>query len=141
MLVRLMYASRAVPAVDQEELLAILKKSKANNPRHGITGVLCFSDGIFMQVLEGGRGAVNTLYGRIASDSRHTEVVLLHYEEVAERRFASWSMGQVNMSRLNPALVLKYSEHAKLDPYAVSGRISMALFDELVATASVMGQA
>jgi hypothetical protein len=141
MLVRLMYASRAVPAVDQEELIAILKKSKANNPKAGVTGVLCFSEGIFMQVLEGGRAAVNQLYNRIAADSRHSDVVLLHYEEIAERRFAGWSMGQVNMARLNPALLLKYSECAKLDPYAVSGKVSMALFEELVATAAVMGQA
>ena len=140
MLVRLMYASRAVPAVDQEELVAILKKSKANNPRAGVTGVLCFSEGIFMQVLEGGRTAINQLYNRIAADARHSDVVLLHYEEIAERRFAGWSMGQVNMARLNPALLLKYSECAKLDPYAVSGTVSMALFDELVATAAVMGQ-
>ena len=140
MLVRLMYASRALAAVDQEELLAILKKSKANNPKAGVTGVLCFSDGIFMQVLEGGRSGVNKLYNRIASDARHSDVVLLNYEEIAERRFAGWSMGQVNMARLNPALLLKYSECARLDPYAVSGKVSVALFDELVATAAVMGQ-
>ena len=140
MLVRLLYASRAVPAVDHEELLAILKKSKTNNPKVGITGVLCFSQGIFMQVLEGGRDAVSLLYNRIANDARHLEVVLLSYEEIAERRFAGWSMGQVNMARLNPAVLLKYSECARLDPYAVSGKVSMALFDELVATAAVMGQ-
>jgi hypothetical protein len=135
-----MYASRAVPAVDQEELLAILKKSKANNPKAGVTGVLCFSEGVFMQVLEGGRGAVNKLYNRIVADARHSDVLLLNYEEIAERRFAGWSMGQVNMARLNPALLLKYSECAKLDPFAVSGKVSVALFDELVATAAVMGQ-
>jgi hypothetical protein len=140
MLVRLMYASRAVPAVDQEELLAILKKSKSNNSKDGVTGVLCFSEGIFLQVLEGGRNPVNRLYNRITRDSRHSDVVLLNYEEVDERRFAGWSMGQVHMGRLNPALLLKYSETAKLDPYAVSGKVSVALFDELVATASVMGQ-
>jgi Sensors of blue-light using FAD len=142
MLVRLMYASRAVPAVDQEELIAILKKSKANNPKLGVTGVLCacFDSRVFMQVLEGGRSAVNRLYNRIANDPRHTDVELLAYEEISERRFAGWSMGQVNMARLNPALLLKYSECAKLDPYAVSGKVSVALFDELVATAAVMGQ-
>ena len=140
MLVRLMYVSRAVPAVDQEELLAILRKSKANNPQQGITGVLCFSEGIFLQVLEGGRSAVNRLYNRIACDERHTQVELLGYEEIGERRFAGWAMGQVNMARLNPGLLLKYSEKATLDPYAVSGAVSMALFQELVATASVVGQ-
>jgi hypothetical protein len=141
MLVRLLYASRAVAAVDQEALVAILRKSKANNPALGVTGVLCFSGGIFLQVLEGGRMAVNQLYHRIAADNRHTDVALLCYEEIGERRFAGWSMGQVNVSRLNPALLLKYSEKAVLDPYAVSGKVSMTLFEELVATASIMGQA
>ena len=140
MLVRLMYASRAVPAVDQEELIAILKKSKANNAKSGVTGALCFSQGVFIQVLEGGRTAVSTLYNRIANDARHTDVVLLNYDEIEERRFSGWSMGQVNMQRLNPALLLKYSECAKLDPYAVSGKVSMALFQEMVATAAIMGQ-
>src|SRR5512139_2138456 len=128
MLVRLLYASRAVPAVDHEALIAILKKSKANNLTLGVTGVLCFSEGIFLQVLEGGRGPVNRLYNRIAGDSRHTDVELLCYEEIGERRFAGWSMGQVDMSRLNPALLLKYSERATLDPFSVSGQVSMALF-------------
>lgn len=143
MLVRLMYASRAVPAVDQEELQSILRQSKANNPKLGVTGVLCacFDSRVFMQVLEGGRAAVNQLYHRIAVDPRHTDVELLAYDEISERRFAGWSMGQVNMARLNPALLLKYSECARLDPYSVSGQVSVALFDELVATAAVMGQA
>ena len=141
MLVRLMYASRAVPTVDQEALVAILRKSKANNPALGVTGVLCFSEGIFLQALEGGRSAVNQLYNRIASDPRHTNVELLNYAEIGERRFAGWSMGQVNISRLNPALLLKYSERPTLDPYSVSGAVSMSLFEELMATASIVGQA
>ena len=140
MLVRLMYASRAVPAVDHEELQAILRESRAGNPAAGITGVLCISEGIFLQVLEGGRSAVNRLYGRIVADPRHTDVELLSYQEIGERRFAGWAMGQVNVARLNRALLLKYSETAALDPYAVSGAGSMALFDELVATASVVCQ-
>jgi hypothetical protein len=141
MLVRLMYASRAVPALDQEELVTILRQSKANNPSSGVTGVLCYSGGIFLQVLEGGRSAVNKLYNRIGADPRHTDVELLLYEEIGERRFASWSMGQVNMSRLNPSLLLKYSATAALDPFSVSGKVSLALFEELVATASVIGHA
>ena len=142
MLVRLMYTSRAVTAVDQEELLAILKQSKANNTRSGVTGALCLcsTERIFIQVLEGGREAVNALYRRILADARHTDAVLLHYQEIDERRFPGWSMGQVNMSRLNPALLLKYSESARLDPYAVSGKATVALFEELVATAAIMGQ-
>lgn len=138
MLVRLMYASRATETVRSENLNAILKKSTQANPLVGITGVLCFSGNIFLQVLEGGRLQVSKLYSHIAQDPRHTDVVLLCYEEIEERSFAGWSMGQVNMDRLNPSLLLKYSETAMLDPYAVSGKVSMAMLNELVATASVM---
>jgi hypothetical protein len=138
MLVRLLYASRAVAAFDQEELGAILDTARRRNPGHGITGVLCYSQGIFLQVLEGGRGAVNALYNRIAADSRHTQVELLRYEEIGERRFAGWAMGQVDVARINPALLLKYSERAGIDPFSVSGKVSMALFDEVVATASMV---
>lgn len=138
MLVRLMYASRAVPSIDSDELHTILRQSKHNNPAHGITGLLCYSGGVFIQALEGGRSEVSQLYNRIAADPRHTEVVLLSFEEIGERRFAGWAMGQVNMARLNPALLLKYSATATLNPYSMCGRRSAALFDELVATASVM---
>ena len=140
MLVRLMYASRAAKPLDPEELAQILRQSRTANPKLGVTGVLCSSGELFIQVLEGGRAAVNRLYNRIIADSRHTEVTLLSYEEIGERRFAGWAMGQVNMARLNPALMLKYSETATLDPYAVSGKAAVALFDELVATAAVVCQ-
>lgn len=141
MLVRLLYASRAVDDVSQEELLKILSQSKANNPASGITGVLCSSGRTFLQVLEGGRTQVNSLYNHIAADCRHKDVVILSYEEICERKFSGWSMGLVNLDRINPSLLLKYSECATLDPYCVTGKASMALFDELMATASIMGQA
>lgn len=137
MLVRLMYASRAADARRPEVLNAILKHATNHNPSVGVTGVLCFSGEIFLQVLEGGRAQVSKLYNRIAADPRHTDVELIAFEEIGERSFAGWAMGQVNVSRLNAALLLKYSESAVLDPYAVSAKASRALFDELVATASV----
>ena len=90
-----------------------------------------------MQVLEGGRDVVSALYNRIANDPRHTDVILLQYEEITERRFAGWSMGQVNLARVNPAILLKYSTKAELDPYAGSGQASMAMLEELIATASI----
>jgi hypothetical protein len=141
MLVRLLYASRAADNVSQDELMRILAQSKSNNPAAGITGVLCASGRIFMQVLEGGRMQVNALYNQIAGDPRHKDVVILSYEEISERKFAGWSMGLVNLDRINPSLLLKYSECATLDPYGVSGRASAAMFDELMATASIVGQA
>ncbi len=140
MLVRLMYASRAAESVGHDELSAILKVSKKHNAEVGVTGVLCFSGGIFLQALEGGRNAVNALYNRIAQDKRHHDVVLLNYEEIGERKFSGWAMGQVNLARMNPATLLKYSETAVLDPYAVSWKASLALFDDLVAMAAIACQ-
>lgn len=137
MLVRLLYASRAAEALSPETIDAILASSRRRNPALGITGLLCHSGDTFMQVLEGGRESVNQLYTRICQDLRHRDVILLHYEEIAERRFAGWTMGQVNLQRVNPSILLKYSEKPVLDPYAASGQASMALLQELIATANI----
>ncbi|MBV5299831.1 MAG: BLUF domain-containing protein [Rhodoferax sp.] len=140
MLVRLLYASRAVDT-SPDAIESILHQSRAHNPASGVTGVLCYGGGIFLQVLEGGRMAVNELYGHILRDPRHTDVVLLHYQEITEREFAGWTMGEVNMSRINTSILLKYAEKPELDPYSVSGQVSLALLEELMATASIIGRA
>ena len=140
MLVRLLYASRAVnPATTPIE--EILAQSRQGNPGQGITGILCYGGGIFLQAIEGGRNAVNALYSHIQRDPRHNDVVLLLYEEIRERRFSGWTMGQVNMSKLNASILLKYSETPEFDPYSVSGDVSLALLEELMATASIIGRA
>jgi hypothetical protein len=74
-------------------------------------------------------------------DPRHQEVVLLHYAEITERRFGGWTMGQVNLTKLNTSIVLKYSERPELDPYSVSGEVSLALLEEMMLTASIIGRA
>jgi hypothetical protein len=140
MLVRLLYASRAIDPASAE-IEQILAQSRQGNPGLGITGILCYGGGIFLQAIEGGRGAVSDLYGHIQRDQRHKDVVLLHYEEISERRFSGWTMGQVNMSKINASILLKYAEKPELDPYSVSGKVSLALLEELMATASIMGRA
>ena len=139
MLVRLLYASRAVDT-SPDAIDAILAQSRQYNPTCGITGILCYGGGIFLQAIEGGRMAVSELYGHIQRDPRHKDVALLHYEEIAERRFGGWTMGQVNLTKLNHTTLLKYSEKPELDPYAVSGKMSLALLEELMATAAIVGR-
>jgi Sensors of blue-light using FAD len=141
MLVRLLYASRSAQTLSPDLIDAVLAASRKNNPALGVTGLLCHSGDIFMQVLEGGRDVVNQLYARICADPRHREVVLLHYEEITERQFAGWTMGQVNLARVNPSILLKYSERPVLDPFAVSGRVSMALLQELIDSACIISRA
>ncbi len=140
MLVRLLYASRAVDDKVCDVVQSIVNQSRQHNPQHGITGVLCHSDQVFMQVLEGGREAVNALYSHILRDTRHTDVMLLDYEEIVERRYAGWTMGQANMGKINPSILLKYSPLPVLDPHRMSGKVLLALIDELMATASIVGR-
>jgi hypothetical protein len=140
MLVRLLYASRAVDA-SPSAIESILHQSRDHNPQCGVTGVLCYGSGIFLQAIEGGRMAISELFGHIQRDPRHQDVVLLHYEEILERRFSGWTMGEVNMTRINASILLKYAEKPELDPYSVSGQVSLALLEELMATASVIGRA
>jgi hypothetical protein len=141
MLVRLLYVSRAVDPESGRAIESILSAARQHNLQNGITGILCYGGGIFLQAIEGGRGAVNDLYNHIIKDPRHQNVELLHYEEITERRFGGWTMGQVNLSKLNTSIVLKYSEKPEFDPYNVSGRVSLALLEELMATASIIGRA
>ena len=115
MLVRLLYASRAINT-QPEAIEGILAKSREFNPSTGITGILCYGGGIFLQAIEGGRSAVSELYGHIQQDARHKNVVLLQYEEITERRFSGWTMGQVNMEKINHSILLKYAEKPELDP-------------------------
>ena len=140
MLVRLLYASRLADNESASATESILAQSRTHNPASGITGILCYGGGIFLQALEGGRMAVSELYGHIQKDARHKDVVLLHYEEIMERRFGGWTMGQVNVAKLNTSILLKYSEKPEFNPYAVSGEVSLALLEELMATASIIGR-
>lgn len=139
MLVRLLYASRAVDS-SPDAIDGILSQSRAHNIPCGITGILCYGGGVFLQAIEGGRAAISELYGHIQRDPRHKDVVLLHYEEIAERRFGGWTMGQVNLTKVHAATLLRYSERPELNPYAVSGKVSLALLEELMVTAAIVGR-
>jgi len=141
MLVRLLYVSRSVHPETPEETESILSASREHNIANGITGVLCFGGGIYLQAIEGGRNQVNALYTHIVKDPRHKDVVILDYQEISERRFGGWTMGHVRLDKLNPSIVLKYSETPELDPYGVSGLVSFSLLEELMATASIVGRA
>lgn len=141
MLVRLVYASRSTESVTPEMLDKILASSRENNKATGITGVLCLcQDNVFLQVLEGGRAPVNDLYATLLTDGRHSDVLLLDYEEISERQFSSWRMGRVETDKLNPATILKYSETAVIDPYNLPGAVALDLLKELMSTAAIVGR-
>jgi len=140
MLVRLIYASRSTSPINDETVARILAQSEKHNLDAGVTGVLCVCHGdVFMQALEGGREEVNQLYAKLVRDTRHTDVTLLDYAEISERRFSSWRMGRVDLDKLNVGVILKYSEKPVLDPFCLPGRVALAFMEELMGTASIMG--
>jgi hypothetical protein len=140
MLVRLIYASRSTGPITDQVVEDVLAKSRENNPNAGITGVLCVCDSnVFMQLLEGGRDDVNRLYSRVIHDTRHTDVTLLEYSEITERRFTNWRMGRVDLDRINAGIVLKYSEKPRLDPFRVPGRVAIAVLQDIMEAALIVG--
>ena len=76
MLVRLLYASRAVDT-SPEAIESILNQARQHNPEMGITGILCYGGGIFLQAIEGGRVDIDRLLRRLLVDPRHSGLRIL----------------------------------------------------------------
>lgn len=93
MLFRLIYVSRAVRQIRSEDVDNILTVARARNAGLGITGLLLFADDNFIQVLEGDKEAVETVFASIERDSRHRGVTVLVREDAAHRDFPDWAMG------------------------------------------------
>ena len=88
------YMSKKVDYYDEDDLMHILNVSRKNNKQRGITGVLIYNRGYFIQILEGDRGIVNHIFfDRILKDKRHENIVVLSQGLTAKRDFANWDMG------------------------------------------------
>ncbi len=140
MLVRCLYASRIKTPLMASVLDEILDQSRKNNPKHGITGLLCHTHDSFVQVVEGGREPISSLLRSIYLDDRHQQMTILSFEEITERRFGNWTMGRVNVESINAAVLLKYSENTTLDPFTCSTHAMMSLLTELIATGSIVNR-
>jgi len=92
-MIRIVYVSFATKPFDEKELLHLLAKCRSNNTEQQITGQLIYSEGTFMQVLEGPRETVDASYARIKKDTRHHNVTLIERVTIDERQFGEWSMG------------------------------------------------
>ena len=129
MLIRLLYISRATGAITTTVTGTILESAKLHNPAAGITGVLCQGQGLFIQVLEGERSAVNRLYNNISKDKRHQDVELVALDEIKERKYHKWTMAHVIISENDPIIQLK---HPEFDPFQASGQQLKELIDDLL---------
>ncbi|MGY6561105.1 MAG: BLUF domain-containing protein [Luteibaculaceae bacterium] len=93
MLYFLCYKSRKSKDINDEDLLDILSVAQEKNRSLGLTGMLLYLDGKFLQVLEGERSAVLGLYDKIVRDRRHAEVVKITEGPLVNRNFPNWCMG------------------------------------------------
>jgi hypothetical protein len=110
----LVYVSSAVNLFSDDELAELLEKSRKNNHRLGITGILLYKDGNFMQFLEGPKEAVVSLAAKIKDDPRHHGLIVLLQEEHEEREFEEWSMGFKKLDSDMALGVSGYSEFLDL---------------------------
>ncbi|MDP5117355.1 MAG: BLUF domain-containing protein [Burkholderiaceae bacterium] len=135
MLTQLIYISRAVGPQTTTVTSQILETARAFNKSHNLTGVLCQGKGLYVQVLEGERSVVNSLYRRIAADSRHVDAEIVLFGEIKNRQFKDWSMALVNLSIDDPMVTMK---HPEFDPYSADSRAIIGLITELLSSSSAI---
>jgi hypothetical protein len=91
--IQLGYVSTAAAPMPREALLGMLHQARAANATFGITGLLLYHNGHFVQALEGAEDAVRDLYARICRDPRHRDVAIIFEQTIDQREFPDWSMG------------------------------------------------
>ncbi len=106
----LTYVSSALKPFSKSELEQLLVVSRENNAERGVTGMLLYKEGNFMQVLEGDERKVRTLYEKISVDARHKDDIVLLQGPVAERQFPEWSMGFRDLDSPGAGDIPGYSE-------------------------------
>ncbi|MEN8261525.1 MAG: BLUF domain-containing protein, partial [Pseudomonadota bacterium] len=92
-MIRILYVSRAVRPMTNDELDELLETCRENNARKGVTGMLLYFDRIFIQIFEGEDAVVDALLRVIEEDPRHKGVTVLERTPITKRQFSNWSMG------------------------------------------------
>jgi hypothetical protein len=121
-LIRIVYISRSTftsarsTAAIEPNVARILAKSRINNRRNGLVGVLYFGDGCFFQCLEGEQSAVDALYARLQTDDRHKDIRLMSREPIDALSYAQWAMKFVPLEKEMTRL-LGEAGFKSFDPY------------------------
>jgi hypothetical protein len=100
-LCQLIYLSHATEKLSLRDTMTIVDVASVNNAAAGITGLLCYGGGYFLQVLEGDGDAISRTFCRIAADPRHADVRIVDFSVIAVRRFDDWSMRLINLDDPN----------------------------------------
>jgi Sensors of blue-light using FAD len=140
---QLLYVSNCARDIVASDLNAILETARRNNGALGITGLLIYIDGGFLQVLEGEDGPVGEIYARVCADKRHWNTRVLLDRE-APRAFGQWSMGFERLDGEDPETagmfgVTREAIAGKLSPTA--GKVVATMLETFyrVQTGDVLG--
>jgi hypothetical protein len=92
-MIRVTYISQASEPLSADGLLGLLNQCHRNNTAKGLTGMLLFGNGTFLQSIEGEATVVDPLIERISKDPRHRDIKIVRRDEITERQYSDWSMG------------------------------------------------
>ncbi|AMR33773.1 hypothetical protein A0256_21210 [Mucilaginibacter sp. PAMC 26640] len=95
----LVYISTSKSILGDDVLLNILASARKYNEAHHVTGVLLYSDGTFIQALEGEAEDIDFIFARIQNDTRHKNILVMMEREISERNFPNWSMGFTKVNK------------------------------------------
>lgn len=100
-LIQLVYASSlTVMSRFNNSLFTDVKNhARDYNQQHGITGILCYGNGRFLQCIEGEKAHVLALQRRICSDKRHKNVEVILLRAIDQRNFVDWNMRLLFLER------------------------------------------
>lgn len=87
------YISNAISLLKENELQQLFQQSISNNTQQGITGILLYREGTFLQILEGNEHKIHSLYSTIERDDRHNHVSKILDREITSRLFNNYETG------------------------------------------------
>jgi len=134
----ILYLSAGTTWFDEKELKSILTISNVNNRRNNITGLLLYSLGNFIQLLEGTESDVRATFQKISLDNRHKGITIVSSGRLAERNFPQWAMGFKTLSSKDLELFDGYFNPASENYFAnKEAHISTSLLKAFVQTARI----
>lgn len=92
MLYQVLYLSNAQHLLSDDELDVLLDQARSRNAQNGLTGMLVYHDGSFIQILEGEKPVVQKVLNSILNDSRHDNIIVVDEQEISHRSFPDWGM-------------------------------------------------
>ncbi|WPL16344.1 putative membrane protein [Thiorhodovibrio winogradskyi] len=112
-MIQLVYISAATAPMSKRDLTELLQYCRQHNPQIGVTGMLFYGNGTFLQVLEGEERVIDELLDTIEQDPRHTGVHVIQRKAITKREYADWSMGFQQVSER----ALRAASTAELDDF------------------------